>query len=321
MTVSEILDAGIRNYQLLGRTFLKVSALPTLFCLAAVAFVSEFIGPNLFTTNNPNQWSAQVGEVAIQLILALFVGGPLFLIGASMCTASVCSLTADSFIGDVPSEAAAIQASRRVLPTLMRVHLKELLLALSGFIVSVLLLFLSAWLSNVTSQDALWTGVVAFVGVVGMMAGFVVLLWVISIHALASPIAVIEGKGAKLAGKRSAELMGGRYPIPSGNSAVWNLYSLLLLVWIVLGTTDAIVFGTFDVGTRVGELLSAIPFAGFLERAIEYIGTYLTLWLTMPLWASVITVIYFERRIRLEGFDVETLAADAGRDKTSRFQL
>jgi hypothetical protein len=321
MSVSETLDAGIRNYQLLGRTFLRVSALPSLFCLGAVIFLSEFIGPNLFTTSNPNQLAAQVGEVAAQLALALFVGGPLFLIGASMNTASVCSLTADAFIGEVPDLEAALKASRRVLPTLVKVHLRELLLSLSGFITAVLLLFLSAWLSSVTSQDALWTGVVAFLGVVGIMAGAVVFLAVISVHALSSPVAVIEGASPKVAGRRSRDLLRARYPTPSGTNAVWNLYAMLFLVWLVLGSADALVFQAFDVGARVRDLMSALPFAGLLERMVAYIGTYVTIWLAVPLWASVITVIYFERRIRLEGFDVATLAEDAGRDKTSRFQL
>jgi hypothetical protein len=46
------------------------------------------------------------------------------------------------------------------------------------------------------------------------------------------------------------------------------------------------------------------------------------LWVLIPVWCTTTTILYFERRIRLEGYDIELLARDMVRSrKESRFEL
>ena len=47
--------------------------------------------------------------------------------------------------------------------------------------------------------------------------------------------------------------------------------------------------------------------------------TLLTYMLTYPLWAAVMTVIYYDLRVRNEGFDLQLLAQGVGAD-ASRFE-
>jgi hypothetical protein len=50
-----------------------------------------------------------------------------------------------------------------------------------------------------------------------------------------------------------------------------------------------------------------------IEGACDLIPIYLTLWVCVPVWAVTVTIIYYERRVRLEGYDIEALAADVWR--------
>ena len=47
-----------------------------------------------------------------------------------------------------------------------------------------------------------------------------------------------------------------------------------------------------------------------VEGVLALVPYFLSLWVVIPVWAVTVTIIYFERRVRLEGYDIEALAAD-----------
>ena len=47
-----------------------------------------------------------------------------------------------------------------------------------------------------------------------------------------------------------------------------------------------------------------------VEGVVGLLPYFLSLWVTIPVWAVTVTIIYYERRVRLEGYDIEALAQD-----------
>ena len=322
MSTSEVIDTAVRVYQQLGWTFLKASVLPALLIVVAVAFVLDFVAPSLLTTKDASSLSTQYGEVVFALGLAILVGGPLVIIGVSATTTMVTNLVSDYMLGNVPSIDGAIRAAKRTVTTLIRVHFWEFLLACSGIIVAFGLSILSSTLDTVTGQENVLAGLVALLALLGFCAGGAIFLVVVSRHALAAPVAVIEGLGPRAAGTRSVELMRGRGPIVSGYGHVWSLYIVLFFLSLLIAAGLSGFLGLIGFESRVASALDNLPYGGVFAKALGLIPVFLWVWTLVPVWATTVAIIYYERRIRLEGYDIEALAADVWRtDRQTRFEL
>ncbi|CAN5538946.1 hypothetical protein BH11ARM1_BH11ARM1_14550 [soil metagenome] len=330
MTSSEVLDASLRLYQRRGLTFLRLSAVPTIFCLAAITFVIVYVLPALGTTKNATDIGVQTGEVAIRLALAVFIGGPLFLVGLTYATIMVVKVTSEDIEGRECSDREAEQTAQRLLGRMFWLNMRELLYSTSGIIVATAILLSGSLITMVTPESSPVAGLVAVVGLIGFAVGGLIFLSVISRDAVAVPCAVIEDLGAKQAGKRSRALLSlpktkNPYVIKHGNGYgnIWNVYFLMAM----LGTASyASIAGAFEL-TGIQDALTGNMSTGLVKTVIESLITllpvYLTLWALIPIWATTITLVYYERRIRLEGFDIESLARPlkSSHDRANRFNV
>lgn len=322
MDSHQIVDTGLRVYQILGWTFLKLTTLPSLLCLASLAFATEFILPSMFVTQDAGNRAVQMGEVATALAMGLFIGGPLLLIGLSYSTALVAQLVSDYMVGNVPSPDAARQTARKMLPTIFKVNIRVLLLSSSGLLLSIGLLMLSSYLDQATSQESASSGLVFGIGILGICAGGIVLLVVIAREALSTPAAVLEGLKARDAGRRSHELLKATPFIPSGYNTVASLY-------VVIAIVSAIMIGglygslsLIDYQQNAESVITSLPLGPLILKAAELLPLYLFVWTMIPVWAVSVTIIYYERRVRKEGYDIEALAGDVWRtDRQNRFEL
>lgn len=322
MTSGEVIDHAIRVYQQLGWTFLKASVIPTLFVVAAFAFIKDYVLPSLLHTENAASLSTQWGEVVFAIGLAVLVGGPLMIIGISATTAIVTQLVSDYMLGNVPSAEAAIRAAKRTLTTLIRVHFWEFLLACSGIILGFGLSILSSMLDQVTSNENVIAGLIAVLAIGSFMLGGIIFLVVVSRHALTAPVAVLEGLKPRAAAKRSVELMKGYGPIMSGYGHIWTLYVVLFLVSLLVSIGLGGMLALVGFEERSAVLFDNVPYGGVLIKMVGLVPLFLWVWTMVPVWATTIAIIYYERRIRLEGYDIEALAADVWRtDRQTRFEL
>jgi hypothetical protein len=315
MRTGEIVDAALRVYQRLGVTFLRLTVPPALTCLAAMAFVFTYVLPSLFTTRNASDFFVQLGEVLVALLLAVFVGGPLFLIGLSYTTALVVSLTSDDVVGDSPDAEAAQAIARRSLWVLFRLNLRELLLSLSGVLVAAAIMLTGGYIAANTSESDVTAGLVTLVGVIGLFLGFLLFLYFVGRDALAAPAVVLENADPKTAAQRSRYLQR-PHPFQGGGSGpIVSVYSLLGFLMLVLWGGLSILLGLVP----VDQFLNGLPLSSVLKTAYELLPAFLTVWTVVPVWASVVTMTYYDRRVRLEGFDIEVLAKEISRGRTSRF--
>jgi len=65
------------------------------------------------------------------------------------------------------------------------------------------------------------------------------------------------------------------------------------------------------------------PYVGvILQKVLELFPLFLAIWIIIPVWCTTTTLLYYERRIRLEGYDILALAQEVWRaDRQSRFQV
>ena len=122
-------------------------------------------------------------------------------------------------------------------------------------------------------------------------------IWLYIAWAFALPVLLVEGARGRSALGRSFELVKGRW---------WRTFGVLVVGFILASIISALVQGVFLIGILFGDdndavvlVLSAI--AGIVGLAI-----------TTPFQAALLTVVYFDLRVRKEGFDLELLAQGIG---------
>ena len=93
--------------------------------------------------------------------------------------------------------------------------------------------------------------------------------------------------------------------------------------WRTLGTLVVVFLITFVLqlvlGGIAGGILGASDSGEFAVAVVLTLVNVLTLVVTYPLWAAVVSVLYYDLRVRNEGFDLQLLARGVGAD-TSRFE-
>ena len=142
---------------------------------------------------------------------------------------------------------------------------------------------------------AIVTGIMIAVGFLGILIGalFVAALVILSPAAL-----LFERIGVFSAIGRSFELVRGRY------WAIVLLVLVIFLAFLVIG----VVFGGI-LGAVAGAAGSEDETAGAIVSFLS--NTALTA-VTTPLFAAIVTVLYFDQRVRKEGFDLQLLAEGMG---------
>lgn len=118
------------------------------------------------------------------------------------------------------------------------------------------------------------------------------------------PAVICDKAGPFAAFRRSWQLTSGHW---------WRLFGTLVVVallMIVLTLALGLVLGGVLLGS---ESLGEVAFAALATLVDVLIAA-----VTFPIWAAVLTVIYYDLRVRNEGFDLQLLAEGVGAD-ASRF--
>jgi hypothetical protein len=145
----------------------------------------------------------------------------------------------------------------------------------------------------------LWLTILLFVGLVaGFIALFVPGIWLVIAWSVALPVMLVEGKGGPGALGRSFRLVEGRWWATAGRFLVAYIL-VFVIAGVASGLISALASGLVS-DTSTGALI--------LERA----GSFLVSLVTTPFIAAVTTLVYFDLRVRKEGFDLALLAERMG---------
>ena len=115
---------------------------------------------------------------------------------------------------------------------------------------------------------------------------------------VAAPVLLLEDARGWKAMKRSRELVKGRF---------WSTFAVVLLVAILTGIVQAVFVGILAGVVSVSGNEVAVAIADAIGQTASGV-------LTTPLSAAVLTVLYFDLRVRKEGFDLELLSRRMGVD-------
>lgn len=126
-----------------------------------------------------------------------------------------------------------------------------------------------------------------------------VYLWLM--WSLAVPVTVLEGGGLNASTTRSQELTRG------SRGRIFVVYLLVIGLAIVVGTIFQMPLGILGVllGRGRGHLQSALA----LITAVSAVGTFISTSLVGPLATIALTLIYYDQRVRKEGFDLQLMMA------------
>jgi len=123
-------------------------------------------------------------------------------------------------------------------------------------------------------------------------------IWLYIAWSVAFPVLLLEGERGTAALRRSFRLVRHRW---------WPTLGALMVGFILAGIVGAVVSGIFTGLASLGAKSSPI-----LVLGLSSLGGLISGVLSRPFQAAVITVLYFDLRVRKEGFDLQLLAERLG---------
>lgn len=137
----------------------------------------------------------------------------------------------------------------------------------------------------------------------GLIPAFIALffpfVWLSVAWSVSFPALLSEGIGPVAALGRSFRLVKGRW---------WATFGALLVMYLLVIVISGIL------GALLGATLIAAVDSEAVAAVFYTIVNTLSSLITLPLMAAVLTVIYFDLRVRKEGFDLQLLARGVGQE-------
>lgn len=309
-------------FQSIGKHLLRTTVAGALLLQCTMAYVFNFVLPEFFGGNSSRNFEQQLLAASFSLAIAIFAGIPLALAGLSMTSAVVSQATYDFVVGSVPDDRVAYRRAFASAPVLFLVVLRVTLLASLGLVIAGGLMLAGGVITSRTGSSDLSGGLFIVVGFFAAFFGGLWFLWCLGSHALCPPIAMIEGGKFGQVLKRSRDLMRTRPIHGSGHGGFWTLAIVIFVVW------QSFSFGCHAMvellGTRAwleGQL-GNWTYAQAVLTAHDMFPDFVVTWTLIPFGAVAMTLLYIDRRVKLEGFDITLLARDAGRlQREVRFEL
>ena len=148
--------------------------------------------------------------------------------------------------------------------------------------------------------------VLSFLYFLGLVPAFIALIipgiWLSVAWSVSFPALLSEGIGPVAALGRSFRLVKGRW---------WPTFGALLVMYVLVAVISGIL------GALLGAALIAAVDNEAVAAVFYTIVNTLSSLITLPLMAAVLTVIYFDLRVRKEGFDLQLLARGVGQQAST----
>ncbi|CAK7284133.1 DUF7544 domain-containing protein [Streptomyces misionensis] len=303
--VGEILDGAVSTLRTHWRTVLGISLTLAVVTEIATILLQRYFLNNTATQDtlsDPSTSAADAFRVMGESLLGTFALSLITLIGTLIATAMLTSVTSRAVLGRPVSPG---EAWREARPQVWKLFGQLLLLGLIG--VGVML-------------GGAVPGIIGFlvgnenVGitllVLGLLAAFVVVIWLTVRFSLAAPALMLERQGIVQSLRRSTKLVQGSW---------WRILGIQLLAGLIVGIAKVVISIPFTVAAMIaggGDSLAGFlgengAHVGWTFLLISGIGAVIGTTITLPISAGVTVLLYVDQRIRREGLDLE-LARAAG---------
>lgn len=280
MTTGMVLDRSFRLYLDNFALMVGLSAILNV-PLLAISFLFSAGRIDVTKLNGATAVAIVVGVIAF-LIAAIIV--------APMIAGATSLAVSDIYLGKTATAGAVLSAAWRKVWTLLKTQIIVGLI-LFGLILAVgVVLGFVAGILTVLSVPAVLIGFVLGLGIIALLV-FSVLLFLS--YALIAPIVMIEGSN------NGREIRNRSWRLVDGNRFKVFLIFLVLVVIQVLVQAGVGVLSALAFGLGNASITSSI-----LNGAISILLT--------PISAIAVTLLYYDFRIRKEGFDLEMLSQSMG---------
>jgi hypothetical protein len=123
-------------------------------------------------------------------------------------------------------------------------------------------------------------------------------IWLYAAWSVATPVLLVEGVGGSAALRRSFRLVRGRW---------WPTAFTLVVAWLLVSIASGVLVGVFLIVPQAIDGSSVL-----LAVLGATIASSVAVAVVQPIKAAIITILYFDLRVRKDGFDLALLAAGLG---------
>lgn len=291
MTLGDILDGGFKLFAANWRTVLVVAgAFLVPLHLASAFFQRDLLGGLSFLQLLSDPAAAQAltqGRGGPGQVLGPLLGGLAAVFVLPFVAGAISKVVAASYLGQRMDAGPALRATARRWWSLVAAWLLTHLLQLVPYVAGVAVIA-----AGVVAEAA----ALAILGFLLLLAGLAGHLAVMTAFVAVAPAIVVEELGPLEAMRRSVRLV---------RPGFWRVLGAALVSGLLAGILSGIVgaipsTAALFVGMRHGWILLAL-------------GSILGGLVATPFIAIVATLIYFDGRIRGEGFDLQAMAAELER--------
>ena len=281
--VGDIVDRTITLYRASPWLFIILAAIPYLIfaVLSGVLGAALFVGAAGVPTISPTADPTALLNAFTALIPALIVYAIAIVITFSAQAGALIDAMSKRHVG-TPTTV------RTSLVSGLRASVRMILAAICAFVFYAIVILLASIVIGIVSS-VVNNGIV---GVVGAVAIFVLMFYVLASLMVVPAVVTVEGAGPIRAIRRSWTLAGG---------ARWRILGLLLLMFVLLFILYVLLafllLGVLSVNTGLQLVLQQV-----ISVIVDVVWA--------PIWWGVFTVLYYDLRVRKEAFDLQ-LAAEA----------
>lgn len=282
MSFGEILDGSLTLYRRNFGVFLKLAVASLIVPVVLLGYFALFMGDRLMMA----VMMMQIDPVLVGMIALIFVT---YIVGVLMLNAGTIRVISDSYLDRPSSFGQAISlALSKTWPLFLVGVAKSLLIGLLAGITGGLLAVLGPMMSG---SGAL--GVVTLVAVGAFSIWLCI--WVAAGYGVTTPVVVLETLGG------SFEAFGRSWGLTRGSRGkIVGLFIVSMLLFNAIPQFILSFIGSSMMATapRVGI---GIQFASFLLPILLY-----------PAISCVLTLMYYDLRVRREAFDLQMLSQQLG---------
>jgi hypothetical protein len=289
MEFGEVLDGAISLFRRHFGLFFKLS-LTVMWLPIAVALYWRLRYFNFDGAQAPDQAIAAIQSQIVPVVIWGFVLFVAYECGFLLLTAGSIRVISDSLLGREPQfgEALALGASK-IVPLFLVGLGKGLLIGLVALLGGIVVALVAA------AGKVAGVGMAALLIFLGLIGVFWLLLFIASGYIVTTPVVVLESLSSAFdAFGRSWELTRG---------VKFRMLGLGVVSFLIASVLPAIVMQA--VGALVLELIPGAQMAWAIVPSIVSV-------MMAPIIPCILTLAYYDRRVRREGFDLQLLSEQLG---------
>lgn len=313
LALSEQLDLVSAIYRQLGPQICRATALPMLLAYFGLVAMQILVLPQLSFTNvrAGAGWQEQGTDIFVRILAGPIVGVPLVLLAMGYVQSVVGLITTQHLLGQTISPVRAQARTLERLKVLLGSVLAIMCMSSSIPIIGALLLVTGASVENQTSGE-----VASVLAMILLVASIVWVPGSLNNQALVPMISVCENLNVRETFARNKLLLS-KFVINkvtvhgSGRELFGQVWAIFFLIAIITGVGFSSFVGMFSIAEESGKILGYGSAAVIIKAFLNMLPWFLALWCAITLWSVACAVVYFDRRMRIEGLDIELLAKEA----------